>query len=213
MCLQILGNNEAFEPITSNLYTRRVLAGDFFVINKYMVRDLMGLGLWTADMRNAIMAGRGSIQDIPGIPEELKALYKTAWELSMKVLIDMARDRGAFIDQSQSLNLFMGGTCGGVFFRWPPLRHDVHRVLVRAVRRAPAPTLQKLTSMHMYAWRQGLKTGMYYLRTQPKAAAIQFTVDKVGTGCTSRRPNGMATVHVLACPCVRVVAVCRAAPS
>lgn len=111
MCLQILGNNEAFEPITSNLYTRRVLAGDFFVINKYMVRDLMGLGLWTADMRNAIMAGRGSIQDIPGIPEGLKALYKTAWELSMKVLIDMARDRGAFIDQSQSLNLFMGGTC------------------------------------------------------------------------------------------------------
>lgn len=177
---QILGNNEAFEPITSNLYTRRVLAGDFFVINKYMVRDLMGLGLWTADMRNAIMAGRGSIQDIPGIPDEVKALYKTAWELSMKVLIDMARDRGAFIDQSQSLNLFMGGTLRrGMVCRFGASLRPCIPASLPCARLTPAPTLQKLTSMHIYAWRQGLKTGLYYLRTQPKAAAIQFTVDKV----------------------------------
>lgn len=109
--LQILGNNEAFEPFTSNLYTRRTLAGDFIVINKYMMKDLMDLGLWNKDMRNAIIAARGSIQAIPGIPEDIKALYKTVWEMSMRTLINMARDRGAFICQSQSLNLFLSGLC------------------------------------------------------------------------------------------------------
>lgn len=212
MCLQILGNNEAFEPITSNLYTRRVLAGDFFVINKYMVRDLMGLGLWTADMRNAIMAGRGSIQDIPGIPEELKALYKTAWELSMKVLIDMARDRGAFIDQSQSLNLFMGGTCGGVLFRWPPLRHHVHRMLVRALR--PSPHAAEV-DVHAHV----------RLEAGPQDGHVLPADPAQGRRHSVYRGQGRHRLHIAppkwyghcSCSCmplrVRVVAVCRAAPS
>jgi len=146
---QILGNNECFEPYTSNIYTRRVLAGEFTVINRYLVEDLIDLGLWTPHMRNRIAAERGSIQDIEEIPQDLRDIYKTVWEIKQRTLIDMAADRGAYIDQSQSLNIHIA-----------------------------EPTFAKLTSMHFYAWKKGLKTGMYYLRTQPAAKAIQFTVDQ-----------------------------------
>jgi ribonucleoside-diphosphate reductase alpha chain len=145
---QILGNNECFEPFTSNLYSRRVLAGDFMVINKYLVEDLVSRGLWTADVRTSIIANGGSVQTMLELPEELRELYKTAWELPMKTLINMARDRGPFICQSQSLNLFVAD-----------------------------PTYSKLSSMHFYAWKQGLKTGCYYLRTKAAAKAQQFTVE------------------------------------
>lgn len=151
---QILGNNECFEPFTSNIYTRRVLAGEFTMVNKFLVNDLLKLGLWTAEMKNKIIANGGSIHGILEIPEDLRILYRTVWELKMKDLIDMAVDRGAFIDQSQSFNAFM----------------DV-------------PTRAKLTSMHFYAWSKGLKTGMYYLRTRPAADAIQITVDKEALVC------------------------------
>jgi len=146
---QILGNNECFEPYTSNLYTRRVLSGEFIVVNKHLLVDLVKLGLWNEDVKNAIMANNGSIQSIEGIPENIKELYKTVWEMSMKDIIDMAADRGQFIDQSQSLNLFV-----------------------------ESPNMGKLTSMHFYAWKKGLKTGMYYLRTKAASAAIKFTVKK-----------------------------------
>jgi len=146
---QILGNNECFEPYTSNLYTRRVLSGEFIVVNKHLLMDLVELGLWNEDVKNAVMANNGSIQSIDGIPENIKELYKTVWELSMKDIIDMAADRGLFIDQSQSMNLFV-----------------------------EAPNMGKLTSMHFYAWKAGLKTGMYYLRTKAASAAIKFTVKK-----------------------------------
>ena len=146
---QILGNNECFEPYTSNLYTRRVLSGEFIVVNKHLLLDLVNLGLWNEDVKNAIMANNGSIQSIEGIPENIKLLYKTVWELSMKDIIDMSADRGAFIDQSQSLNLFV-----------------------------ESPNMGKLTSMHFYAWKKGLKTGMYYLRTKAASSAIKFTVKK-----------------------------------
>ena len=146
---QILGNNECIEPYTSNIYVRRVLAGEFAVINKWMVKDLKELGLWNEDMKNRILAANGSIQKIHEIPDGLKEIYKTVWELSMKTLIDMAADRGLFICQSQSFNVFMA-----------------------------KPNLQKLTSMHFYSWRKGLKTGSYYLRTKPAAEAIKFTVPK-----------------------------------
>ena len=145
---QILGYTECFEPFTSNMYTRRVLAGEFTVINKYLIKELLGLGLWTEGMKQAIVMRKGSIQGIPGIPEEVQARYKTAWEIPQKTLIDMAAARGAFICQSQSLNLFMAD-----------------------------PTISKLTSMHFYAWKTGLKTGCYYLRTKAPVAAQQFTVD------------------------------------
>lgn len=145
---QILGNNECFEPFTSNIYTRRVLAGEFIVVNKYLLRDLIRLGLWNETMRNQLMASNGSVQHIDGIPEDIKALYKTVWEIKQRTLIDMAADRGAYIDQSQSFN--------------------VHLLEV---------TPAKLTSMHFYAWSRGLKTGMYYLRTKAAADAIKFTVD------------------------------------
>jgi len=144
---QILGNNEAFEPYTSNIYTRRVLSGEFIVVNKHLLEDLVGLGLWTDDVKDAIMRANGSVQNIDIIPQELKELYKTVWELSMKDIIDMSRHRGYFIDQSQSLNLFMEGA-----------------------------TMAKLTSMHFYAWKSGLKTGMYYLRTKSAVDAIKFTL-------------------------------------
>ncbi|KAJ1983694.1 ribonucleotide-diphosphate reductase subunit rnr1 [Dimargaris verticillata] len=147
---QILGNNECFEPYTSNIYTRRVLAGEFQVVNPWLLRDLVDLGLWNDRMKNQIISDNGSIQNVQGIPDELKQLYKTAWEISQKVVIDMAADRGAFIDQSQSLNIFMA--------------------------EADFP---KLTSMHFYGWKRGLKTGMYYLRTRPAADAIKFTVDQL----------------------------------
>jgi ribonucleoside-diphosphate reductase alpha chain len=146
---QILGNNEAFEPYTSNIYTRRVLSGEFIVVNKHLLEDLVELNLWDNDMKENIMRANGSIQHIEVIPAELRELYKTVWEMSMKDIIDMARHRGYFIDQSQSLNLFMKD-----------------------------PDYAKLTSMHFYAWKSGLKTGMYYLRTKSAVNAIQFTVSK-----------------------------------
>jgi len=145
---QILGNNECFEPYTSNIYTRRVLSGDFIVVNKHLLEDLVALGLWTEELKQALMKANGSIQQIDIIPDEIKELYKTVWELSMKDIIDMSRHRGYFIDQSQSLNLFMEGA-----------------------------TMAKLTSMHFYAWKSGLKTGMYYLRTKSAVDAIKFTLD------------------------------------
>ena len=144
---QILGNNEAFEPYTSNIYTRRVLSGEFIIVNKHLLEDLVELGLWNNDMKEAIMRANGSIQDIDTIPADLKELYKTVWEMSMKDIIDMGRQRGYFIDQSQSLNLFMKD-----------------------------PDYAKLTSMHFYGWKSGLKTGMYYLRTKSAVNAIQFTL-------------------------------------
>ena len=146
---QILGNNECFEPYTSNIYTRRVLSGEFIVVNKHLLRDLVKLGLWNDDLKNKVIAANGSIQHIDEIPDNLKSLYKTAWEMSQKAIIDMSADRGAFICQSQSLNLFMEN-----------------------------PNFAKLTSMHFYGWERGLKTGMYYLRTKAATSAIQFTVDK-----------------------------------
>ncbi|MFN8261307.1 MAG: ribonucleoside-diphosphate reductase subunit alpha [Chitinophagales bacterium] len=145
---QILGNNECFEPYTSNIYTRRVLSGQFMVVNKHLLKDLIDLGLWSEEMKNAIIANNGSIQSIEGIPQEIKELYKTAWEIKQRSIIDMAADRGAFIDQSQSLNLFM-----------------------------ESPNYKKLTSAHFYAWEKGLKTGMYYLRSRPAVDPIKFTVD------------------------------------
>ena len=145
---QILGNNECFEPYTSNIYTRRVLSGEFIVVNKHLLEDLVELGLWSEGLKQEIMRANGSIQDIEIIPDNIKELYKTVWELSMRDIIDMARHRGYFIDQSQSLNLFMEGA-----------------------------TMAKLTSMHFYAWKSGLKTGMYYLRTKSAVDAIKFTLD------------------------------------
>ena len=147
---QILGNNESIEPFTSNIYSRRVLAGEFAVVNKHLLKDLIDRGLWTPEMRLMIIADRGSVQRIEGIPQDLKEIYKTVWEIKQKVMIDMAAARGAFICQSQSLNIHIA-----------------------------EPTIAKLTSMHFYAWKAGLKTGMYYLRTRPKADAQQFTVDDI----------------------------------
>ena len=145
---QILGNNEAFEPYTSNIYTRRVLSGEFIVVNKHLLEDLVNLGLWNDDLKEEIMRHNGSVQNVD-IPQDLKELYKTVWELSMKDIIDMSRHRGYFIDQSQSLNLFMENA-----------------------------NMAKLTSMHFYAWKSGLKTGMYYLRTKSAVDAIKFTLSK-----------------------------------
>ena len=145
---QILGNTECFEPYTSNIFTRRTLAGDFMIVNQYLQKDLIKMGLWDDTMKDWIISNRGSIQPIPGIPKRMKDVYKTAWEMSQKALIDQAADRGAYICQSQSLNLFMND-----------------------------PNHKKIGSMHMYSWKKGLKTGQYYLRTRPKAFAQQFTVD------------------------------------
>lgn len=144
---QILGFNECFEPYTNNIYMRRVLAGEFQVVNPWLLRELVELGLWNDSMKQKIIAHGGSIQNIPGIPDHIKALYKTVWEISQKVIIDMAADRGAFVCQSQSLNIHLS-----------------------------APSFGQLTSMHFYGWKKGLKTGSYYLRTRPAASAIQFTV-------------------------------------
>jgi ribonucleoside-diphosphate reductase alpha chain len=149
---QILGNNECFEPYTSNIYVRRVLSGEFIIVNKHLLKDLVQLGLWNDTMKNKIIAANGSIQQINEIPEDIKALYKTVWEIKQRHLIDLAADRGAYICQSQSLNLFVDN-----------------------------PTVAKLTSMHFYSWKKGLKTGMYYLRTQAAAQAVQFTVEKQGS--------------------------------
>lgn len=146
---QILGNNECFEPYTSNIYTRRVLSGEFIIVNKHLLKDLVKEGLWTKEMRQKLMASNGSVQNIHEIPAHIKELYKTAWEISQKAVIELAADRGAYICQSQSLNIFMENANFG-----------------------------KLTSMHFYGWKKGLKTGMYYLRTKAATDAIKFTVDK-----------------------------------
>ena len=149
---QVLGNNECFEPYTSNIYSRRVLSGEFIIVNKHLLKDLVQLGLWNNDMKNRIIAANGSIKDIDNIPVDIKELYKTVWEIKQRSLIDMAADRGAYICQSQSLNLFVD-----------------------------TPSNSKLTSMHFYAWKKGLKTGMYYLRSQAATQAVQFTIEKQGS--------------------------------
>jgi len=146
---QILGNNECFEPYTSNIYTRRTLSGEFIIVNKHLMKDLIQIGLWNDNMRNKLISTNGSVQSVPEIPQHIKDIYKTVWEISQKVIIDMSADRGAYICQSQSMNIFMQD-----------------------------PNFGKLTSMHFYAWKKGLKTGMYYLRSQAASAAIKFTLDK-----------------------------------
>lgn len=164
---QILGNNECFEPYTSNIYTRRVLSGEFVIVNKHLLKDLIQLGLWNNTLKNQIIAANGSIQHIPEIPADIKELYKTVWEIKQRNLIDMAADRGAYICQSQSLNLFVD-----------------------------TPTNGKLTSMHFYAWKKGLKTGMYYLRTQAATQAVQFTVEKQGSAAMSPVIPGTTVVEL-----------------
>jgi ribonucleoside-diphosphate reductase subunit M1 len=144
---QILGNNESFEPFTSNIYVRRVLAGEFAVVNKHLMRALIERGLWTKEMRGELVKHKGSVQLLP-VPPEIKQVFKTVWEIKQRAVVDMAADRGPFICQSQSLNIHMAD-----------------------------PTIPKLTGLHLHAWRRGLKTGMYYLRTRPKADAIAFTVE------------------------------------
>ncbi|MEO5675303.1 MAG: ribonucleoside-diphosphate reductase subunit alpha, partial [Chitinophagales bacterium] len=146
---QILGNNECFEPYTSNIYTRRTLSGEFIIVNKHLLKDLVKLGIWNNGLKDKIITANGSIQNIPEIPQSIKDLYKTVWEIRQKVIIDMAAERGVFIDQSQSLNLFMENA-----------------------------TVSRITSMHFYAWEKGLKTGMYYLRTKAATDAVKFTVEK-----------------------------------
>jgi ribonucleoside-diphosphate reductase alpha chain len=142
-----MGNNECFEPYTSNIYTRRTLSGEFIVVNKHLLKDLIRLGLWDNELREMLIASNGSVQNIDGIPDEIKAMYKTAYEISQKAIIDQAADRGAFICQSQSLNLFV-----------------------------ESATVSKLTSMHFYAWQKGLKTGIYYLRSKAAVDPIKFTL-------------------------------------
>jgi len=153
---QILGNNECFEPYTTNIYLRRTLAGEFVVVNKHLVKDLQALGLWSKEMKDLMIKSGGSVQNITDIPDDIKEIYKTVWEISQKVIIDMAADRGVFVDQSQSMNLFV-----------------------------ESPTLSKLSSMHMYAWKSGLKTGMYYLRSKAKARPIQFSLEADCTACSA----------------------------
>ncbi len=165
---QILGNNECFEPYTSNIYTRRTLSGEYVVVNKHLLNDLVKLGLWTKDIREKIIASNGSIQHIMDIPAPIRELYKTAWELSQKVLIDMSADRGAYICQSQSLNLFV-----------------------------ESATFSKLSSMHFYAWSKGLKTGMYYLRTKAAVDAIKFTLSEEFQKKFVQEPNPQMTVSDL----------------
>ncbi|KAM7291136.1 ribonucleoside-diphosphate reductase large subunit isoform X3 [Ixodes scapularis] len=145
---QILGNNESIEPYTSNIYSRRVLSGEFQVVNQHLLKDLTDRGLWNEDLKNSLIANNGSVQELD-IPDDLKELYRTVWEIPQKNILQMAADRGAFVDQSQSLNVHIA-----------------------------QPNYGKLTSMHFFGWKLGLKTGMYYLRTKPAASAIQFTVDK-----------------------------------
>ena len=146
---QILGNNECFEPYTSNIYTRRTLSGEFIIVNKHLMKDLIERGLWNEKMKNLLIQANGSVQNINSIPDDIKELYKTVWEISQKSIIEMAADRGAYICQSQSMNIHIQD-----------------------------PNFGKLTSMHFYAWKKGLKTGMYYLRSKAATQAIQFTVDK-----------------------------------
>jgi ribonucleotide reductase alpha subunit len=164
---QIMGNNEAFEPYTTNIYLRRTLAGEFVMINRHLVRDLQKINRWNPQIKNEIVRAGGSVQALD-IPEELKVIYRTIWEIPQKSIIDMAADRGAYIDQSQSLNIFMEN-----------------------------PSLAKLSSMHMYGWKKGLKTGMYYLRTRAKARAQQVTVPVAPTqeqilACSRENPESCA---------------------
>jgi len=163
---QILGNNECFEPYTSNIYTRRTLSGEYIIVNKHLLNDLIKLELWNEEMKEQLMAANGSVQDIPEIPQEMKELYKTAYELSQKVIIDMSADRGAFICQSQSLNLFVEN-----------------------------PNFGKLSSMHFYGWQKGLKTGIYYLRRKAKHQPQQFTIqpDKIKTNNSNNEPCEMCS--------------------
>ncbi|MBL7865983.1 MAG: ribonucleoside-diphosphate reductase subunit alpha, partial [Cyclobacteriaceae bacterium] len=170
---QILGNNECFEPYTSNIYTRRTLSGDFIVVNKHLMRDLMSLGLWSDAMRQKLISANGSIQNIPEIPQNIKDIYKTVWEISQKSIIDMSADRGAYICQSQSLNIHITN-----------------------------PNFGKLTSMHFYAWKKGLKTGMYYLRSTAAADAIKFTVDKAHAQQPEAETQVVAATAVIAEPVV-----------
>lgn len=158
---QILGNNECFEPYTSNIYSRRTLSGDFIIVNKHLMKDLIELGLWDDTMRQKLIAANGSIQAIPEIPQHIKDIYKTVWEISQKTIIDMSADRGAYICQSQSLNIHITD-----------------------------PNFGKLTSMHFYAWKKGLKTGMYYLRSTAAVDAIKFTLDRK---TTKDQPEEVAT--------------------
>ena len=154
---QILGNYECIEPVQTNIYSRRVLAGEFMVVNEYLVNDLLELGIWNREIKDKIIVNDGSVQNIPEIPTFIQARYKTAWEIKQKDILDMAADRGKFICQSQSLNLFV-----------------------------ESPNYKLLSSMHFYGWKKGLKTGMYYLRTRPSSKAIQFTVEpeKVCESCS-----------------------------
>jgi ribonucleoside-diphosphate reductase alpha chain len=142
----IMGNNEAFEPFVSNIYTRRLLSGEFIIVNKHLVRDLIKINLWNDEIRDSLIKNNGSVQNL-NIPLELKNLYKTAFEIPPKVIIDLARDRQFFVDQSQSMNIFIQDPC-----------------------------VQKITKMHVYSWKQGLKTGLYYLRTKPAVNAVKFTI-------------------------------------
>jgi len=174
---QILGNNECFEPYTSNIYTRRTLSGEFIVVNKHLMRDLMNLGLWSEGMRQKLIGANGSVQSIPEIPQNIKDIYRTVWEISQKAIIDMSADRGAYICQSQSLNIHLTN-----------------------------PNFGKLTSMHFYAWKKGLKTGMYYLRSTAAADAIKFTVDKA-----SVQQPASAIAETVASPMAEAATVPQAA--
>lgn len=165
---QIMGNNEAFEPYTTNIYLRRTLAGEFVMVNKHLVRDLQKLDKWNPAIKNEIIRAGGSVQGLDGVPETLKDVYRTVWEISQKSILDMAADRGAYIDQSQSLNIFMEN-----------------------------PSVAKLSSMHFYGWKKGLKTGMYYLRTRAKAKPQQVTITPVSApteeevlACSLANPEG-----------------------
>lgn len=163
---QILGNNEAFEPFTSNIYSRRVLAGDFVLINQHLVKDLIKLNLWNVGIKNQIIAARGSVQHVREIPDDLKQLYKTVWEIKQRCVLDMSADRGAFIDQSQSLNIHLADA-----------------------------TIGKLTATHFHGWKIGLKTGLYYLRTKPKADAIQFSLDSEAMEKAKQQPQPQASAR------------------
>ena len=165
---QILGNNESFEPYTSNIYTRRVLSGEFQVVNHHLLLELTERGIWNEQLKMEIIANGGSVQNIPEIPDDIKALYKTVWEIPQRRILELAADRGAFIDQSQSLNVHIS-----------------------------EPTMAKITSMHFFGWKIGLKTGMYYLRTKPAAKAIQFTVDKtkIRAAISSDITNGTVIIN------------------
>jgi ribonucleoside-diphosphate reductase alpha chain len=173
---QILGNNECFEPYTSNIYTRRTLSGEFIIANKHLMKDLISLGLWSENMRQKLISTNGSVQPIPEIPQHIKDIYKTVWEISQKSIIDMSADRGAYICQSQSLNIHLTD-----------------------------PNFGKLTSMHFYAWKKGLKTGMYYLRSTAAADAIKFTLDKTAMSQTFV-PAAPTVVNVTAEPVTAYVA-------